>query len=363
MAGDDVYTLEQVLADQEDLDTLCANRPLPTCEPNRTNAFYGHAMILKAYARLPPPYQLKMLMPHSVYLVDWPTVAKEWETPLPLNFIYPAHLIRAYAEETKRLTIPFSSPFLYLLKLLEGQPAPVRRGTLFFPTHSSVLNIAHIDVEHLADSLLQLEERFHPITVCMYWIDYLRGQHRPFQQRGLKIVSAGHRNDPFFLFRLYHLCSLHKYAASNEFGTTCFFSIASGCSFFFHNIDQPVSYSSPYNRITVGKRGADTTAKAKALFSTVCDPPNAEQKQFVDYFLGKDFLLSPAQLRKKLLAAEIFDKLGCFHYENGLLLRPAFPCFLQRWCSRYRLYLRRFGSRVKRLVLRGALGYLLNISG
>jgi hypothetical protein len=345
-----MYTLEQVLADQQDLDTLCADRPLRTRELFSGNSFYGHDYILKHYASLPTDYVLKAIIPHAVYVHDKPHWQREISLPVPVNYIYPPHLMLVYAQATGRLTASFCSPFLYLLKLLEEQPKPARQGTLFFPVHSTEHISAVTDLEKLADTLLALEEPFHPVTVCVYWADYLRGQHLPFQKRGLKIVSAGHRYDPFFLFRFYHLCSLHQYAASNEFGSALFLSIAAGCSFFFHNIEQPVCYTRASRYQQKSKTqidNPDIKATAITLFSEVCTPPTTEQQQFVAYFLGADFLLSPAQLRKKLLAADILDKIWFFRYKSGLVPAPALPRFLKRHRSHIMF---RLVSRLKKAV-------------
>ena len=29
-----------------------------------------------------------------------------------------------------------------------------------------------------------------PFTVCIYWHDYEQGMHKPFEKRGMRIVSA-----------------------------------------------------------------------------------------------------------------------------------------------------------------------------
>ena len=43
-------TLEQVLAEQNDLDHLCSDRPLMSREIFAGNAYYGMDLILKRYA-------------------------------------------------------------------------------------------------------------------------------------------------------------------------------------------------------------------------------------------------------------------------------------------------------------------------
>jgi hypothetical protein len=38
--------------------------------------------------------------------------------------------------------------------------------------------------------------------------------------------------DPRFLVRLHHLCSMHRYACSNELGSHLFYAVKAGCSYF-----------------------------------------------------------------------------------------------------------------------------------
>ena len=58
------------------------------------------------------------------------------------------------------------------------------------------------------------------------------GCQRFLKKKGLRVVSAGHIFDPLFLFRFYHLCSIHEYSACNQIGTHVFYAQYAGCKHF-----------------------------------------------------------------------------------------------------------------------------------
>ncbi len=167
------------------------------------------------------------------------------------------------------------------------------------------------DWEQLALELSQLEPKYQPITVCIYWKDYLLGRHIPFQKQGFKIVSAGHMFDPNFLVRFYHLCSTHYYAASNELGTNLFYSIQAGCSYFYWD---KLKYSRHAASEKILKRDSTIThnnkifqkkmAEMKNMFSEPQNSLSREKLDFVEYHLGKQYFLSPEDLKQKILEAE-----------------------------------------------------------
>ncbi len=89
-----------------------------------------------------------------------------------------------------------------------------------------------MDYENIAIKLLKLDKKFFPITICIYWKDYLQGKHQSFIDHGFPVVSAGHIYDQNFLYRLSYLLSTYKFAASNIIGSSMFYAVHAGCSFF-----------------------------------------------------------------------------------------------------------------------------------
>ena len=304
-----MLTLTETLSSQNDLESLCADRPLRTREAFTPNAYYGIDRILKEYAGLPRACSLKVVVPHGVVLDENFVWEAEKKALVPGVFCYPPYREPAYWAQTGKKVFLSAAPFLYLVEMLQDQPQPARQGTIFFPQHSTHHVTAETDFEGLAEELAQLGSEYQPVTVCIYWRSFNLGHHLPFEKRGMRIVSAGHMYDPAFLYRFYHLCSLHRYASSNGLGSHMFYSLKSGCSYFHFDCVKPhlVADDLVLNR-DVSKTSPAIEAALKALFRSPQPSVVAEQLDTADYYLGAEYLRSPRELRKLLLYAELLDK-------------------------------------------------------
>jgi len=347
-----LLTLEEALASQKDLGNLCADRPLDTNEIFQPNAFYGNDSVLKRYAGLPQEYPLKVIIPHGIVFADDFVWKEEARSFLPAVWCYSSHRESAYINATRKVVIRSASPFLYAVEMLKGQPQPERRGTIFFPAHSTHYVTSQMDFEALAEELTHLGEEHQPVTVCIYWRDFNLGHHLPFQEHGFPIVSAGHIYDRAFLFRLYHLCSMHRYAASNELGSQLFYSIKSGCSYF--HLDKfrstPIAEDRLLERDT-SRTAPGREADLKSLFSTPQPSTTAEQMRAVDYYLGTGYLESPQGLRSQLLHAERLDKFGFVVHNRGERARFVVPSYYWRTVMNLAINLKLAGvmRKVRRL--------------
>jgi hypothetical protein len=169
-------------------------------------------------------------------------MAERSSREFPVVLCYPPYRERSYREHTDKRVVLSAAPFLYVAEMLKNEPRPERSGTIFFPSHSTHWNTAHMDYELMAKQLTLLPDQYQPITVCIYWRDVNLCRHIPFQDCGIKVVSAGHiYQNPYFLHRLYHLCSLHRDASGNAPGSHLFYSVTAGCSYFhFHEVGYSV---------------------------------------------------------------------------------------------------------------------------
>lgn len=307
-----MITLTETLEGQKDLGRLCADRSLKTKEIFGPNAFYGFDFIIKKYAGLPKDYPLKIVVPHGVRLGDnmW---EPEIKAPLPVTFTYDKRWKTIYQQTCrtygiKKLVCLSASPFLYLADLLKNQPQPKREGTIFFPAHSTHHIVAKSNFEAIADALSKIDDKYKPVTVCVYWKDFNMGHHLPFQNKGMKIVSAGHMYDPYFLFRFYHLCSMHSYSASNALGSHLFYSFQCGCSFFLWDEFGYKSISDNKHLNNKAKIPNERRDALKDLFRYSTNPSKQQQKEAVDYYLGAEHFKSKLSMKLFILLVEIMYK-------------------------------------------------------
>jgi len=329
-----VPTYADTLEAQKELRSLCAPRDLITSEIFAANDNYGIASVLKRYCSLPEEAPLRAIVPHGVYLDDTAVHGTELSAMLPVVLSYPEYRNRVYADETDKVVVPSASPFLYLLEMAETTPVADRRGTLFFPAHSTHHISARMDFEGIASTLAGIDDDRAPISVCVYWRDYELGLHKPFVRAGLNVVSAGHIFDKFFLWRLSHLLSSHRFAGSNALGSHLFYASAAGCEVFM--LDAPYEMVEPEE--TVSRDFMPPTLQreeeVRAAFSRTARA--AEQKRMAEYYLGAANLKSPEELRAVLAHAKIVDRLGTLLVEPGQRMRAPKPYALRRALRRWK---------------------------
>jgi len=290
----------------EDLQELCKERELFTTEPFPHNAFYGISRILKDYAQIDHKYSLKAVIPHGVIFNFTSYTNFEIYNNLPFIFCYPNYRKNIYRKKTNKFVISFASPYVYLNKMLEPLTRDnERKGLLFFPAHSTHHLEADMDHEKIANKLSNLDSEYHPISICIYWKDFLNGKHIAYEKRGFKIVSAGHIYDENFLIRLYFLLSNHKYASSNDIGSSLFYSVKSGCSFFFLEGGNILYKGNPdiLSR-DHPKKSIVISDYIYNKFSSPTEKITQDQIQIVDYFLNSKYLLSPLSLRNLFRISE-----------------------------------------------------------
>jgi hypothetical protein len=301
---------EEALAQARNLAHVCAPRNLDTREIFEPNAFYGSDGVLKAYAGLPPEEPLKLVVPHGVVFDEAYVWVKERQACLPAVLAYGENRERIYRRATGKVVIRSAPPFAYAARLLEGEPAPQRSGTLFFPSHSTHRITWHADFDGLAEALLGLDGKFQPVTVCLYWRDYELGRHLPFARRGLPVVSAGHMFDPKFLFRLVHLCRAHAYAASNVLGSYLAYAVIAGCRFFFlHGFEARHSQEVAAGGDDISAPG-ETGAALQRAFAQPYETLGPQRAGLLARACDTDRVLAPEALRAALAMADRLDRVG-----------------------------------------------------
>lgn len=313
------------LSEADDIERLCRPRELRTAEIFEPNAFYGNDLVLKQYAGLPPDQPLKAVVPHGIVFDRSYVWENERRALLPAVLAYSDDRAQAYVRATRKLPLRSAVPFAYLPKLLGGAPPAGRSGTLFFPGHSSHRATAQADFAGMAEALTRLEAKYQPVTVCIYWREYELGRHRPFLERGLRVATAGHIFDSAFLFRLFHLCQRHRYAASNHVGSSLLYSVLAGCRFFFLP-GFGVTYSGVQAHLEqdLSHGGALLEALAQA-FAAPAEELTAPQSSLAAAICGLDHLLGPEELREVLAMADRLDRFGVARDPRSRRIHFAFP--------------------------------------
>ncbi|MDX2227182.1 MAG: glycosyltransferase family 2 protein [Verrucomicrobiae bacterium] len=230
------HILSGLLYGQSELDTICAARPFDWLEYAHMNEFHGNAWIFKQYANLPGDAPLPFGIEHAIPYDLQEAYTYDLNSGLPMFLAVHDRSARLYRR--KGMTVyPVGFSHLYAMDLFTGRhptPAhsPPRSGTLVFPDKSTLLMNTDFDRESFVRRLLDLPGEYQPVVACIYWRDYIRGTHRPFEKAGIPLVSCGHLRDGLFLLRFHDLCRRFRYACANDISGSFTLSILSGCHFF-----------------------------------------------------------------------------------------------------------------------------------
>ena len=211
-----MYSLKQTLLDQKKLPWIC--RDIGETHMNREhfaqNTVFGTDLVFKEYCGLAPNYHTKAILPSGPVLYDNKPWSGYANYPIPTVMDCDPSKATDWLELGKTHFIPTACAFAYVIAMMRYKyPSSEGKGSIFFLLHSDRWLSSTHNYEALIDALESLPEKYKPITISLFWRDYLEGKHEQFP--GYKIVSTGHRFDPVHFHRLYHLIRMHKYVLVN----------------------------------------------------------------------------------------------------------------------------------------------------
>ena len=291
-----------------DLEALARERALKTAELHPTNDFYGHARVLKHYARVRPGLQLKLSIEHGINFVDhlW-----DVDTLAGMPMFLCAGRERA---ELVQDSLPQGCRAVSIGPLVSYAPAgpeagaPASRSLVAFPAHSTHHLDTDYDAGQFADRLLAERSAYDRIAVCLYWRDVQRGVQRAYADRGIECVTAGHMYDPQFLTRLRAILEGASEVVTNEVGTHVVYAVALGRPVWM--FEQEISITAE-SQAVLHRDGADADALAhgrlaevRSLFAERRSSLSAHQREAIADLAGFADVRSPEQLAGLFADAE-----------------------------------------------------------
>ncbi len=303
---------ETAWAEQEDLDALLAEKEALVAEIYWPNDTRGFATIIKAYAGYPLDKPLYGMLPPDIYLTaDEKVPPIEPGMKFPVIFTYPDYTDKPW-RRSKMLTIPIASPFLYALAIMHMDGVlrrdVEREGTVFFLAPSDKRVDIEAPLDEIAERLSALPDSMQPVTLCIGWHDYEKGRHKPFEERGMRIVSAGRLGDKQSIFRLVHILSAFKYACGNDLNAYTFYATAVGVPFFILDTPLEVKAEEGFERPEPSEELAAELDRVRKMFAEPTMGVSEEKLQVADRFLRADALKAPDSLLADLLYAEKITK-------------------------------------------------------
>lgn len=260
---------------------------------------YGFNEIIKRYACYPWYLPLPAHFEHGWAPNVLPT---DLDTSRPLMLVFSARKAHEWKRQSKKPVFVIGSPFSIYKKMNQLKQSSSAKGTVCFPAHSTYGLKSQFKIQEYCDELKKLPENFKPITICLFWFDYIDKSSDIYRQNGFKVVTAGSKFSIglSFVKKFYEILANHKYATSNEIGSQTFHTVDFGLPFFLTGLRSKV--------VSLGKDKDLTRVDdypvgkiATKLFD--CGPITKitpQQKRFVDNQTGVGDRISSSALRKIL---------------------------------------------------------------
>ena len=229
-------TWPHLIYNQTDLRRLCTDWDVQPLEYHVHNQMYGFDQLVREYAGLPNE-PLPWTMEHFISFGDPQPYSHDVQSRLPFRLAVTEEQAAVLRRHVAVPVHAIGSAFFYMRELYQrrnpDEPADTeRRGTLVFPDKSTMNKDTDFDRDRFARELAALPDEFQPVAVSIFWKDFRRGTHRPFEDAGLTMVTSGHPHDSQFFFRQYNLCRQFKYACANDLSTSFCLAVLAGCRFF-----------------------------------------------------------------------------------------------------------------------------------
>lgn len=261
---------------------------------------YGFNLILKKYANFPWYLPLPCHFEHGWTAIP-DALKSDLTTKKPLMLVFSKRRMTAWKKRSKIPVEIMGSPFVLYKKMMKIKRQSTAKGTVAFPSHSTYDLHAKFNVDEFCRALKELPIEYKPITICLFWIDYLE-LAKEYRKRGFRVVSAGPRftNSLQFVRNFYKILSRHRYACSNEVGSYTFYAVDFNTPFFL--VGAPPEVVNIQNRdVNIGSSARLTDYKsgmlATKLFLTKDRGKiSKRQKIFVNVELGNGEALSAKKM-------------------------------------------------------------------
>ena len=205
----------------------------------RISSLYSMDIIFKKIYKIPKfiPVAMVCLLEHGANFQFSFFYERLLKSKNDLIFFENIFRVNEYYKQTGNKSYPIGPLYPKYRKLKNYQPKHDRSGTLAFPSHSSSQHDFSSGYKKYANDLKLLPEKYHPITICMYYYDIINGHYKIFEEEGFTVITNGYIANPKFPDYLYEHISSYKYTTSNHAGSYAFYSLEMGIPFFLYGDD------------------------------------------------------------------------------------------------------------------------------
>lgn len=220
----------------------------------------------------------------------------QWDfvTPHMLNSsasffgFYSKRLVIDWLEQTKKKALLLKSPFVFYKESNDIKQLPNSQGSIFFHAHSTYWTDKETNFDLIFKQFDKLPKNFHPISICLHFVDVQKGRHKVYLDRGYAVYTAGSWKHPYFIENFYEIVKNFKYSLSNSVGSNLFYCINLGLPFSILEGEPTIIANTDPNTIKSGKSFIEhkQIQKNYILFKGLNNSITQEQLEFVNHELG-----------------------------------------------------------------------------
>lgn len=270
-----------------------------------TSEVYSFGKHIRKYGYYPK------ILPLNVYSEHGYTILKDFqEHELNNNaycmFCHSKKRTEQWKTVSNKPCFTMLSPFVFYRRSNKIEQLPDAKGTLIFPAHSVPECTDESNLDEYIDQLKALEEKFHPVCVCLHMHDINKGIHKEYIRKGIPVYSAGNAFDIKFAQRYYDILKHFKYTMSNDLGSYIPYSVEMGIPFSIYGNRPKFNYkNSPHvddGKLDIEKIYSNYDDVLNLFSKDPCEITD-EQRKYVENCMGINDCISRFKMAQILYFA------------------------------------------------------------
>lgn len=229
---------------EEKLLRLCSdknNHPVFRGAPYWTAEVYSFGRHIRKYGYYPLFLPLAIYTDHGPGQIVGRPFKHELETDAPTMFYHSSKSVEIWKRFSNKSCYTLYSPFVYYRRTNDIKQNACAKGTIVFPTHSTMSIDDLSDMEKYINDLKKLPEKFQPVSVCLHITDVKLARYKVFMKHNIPVYTVG-GNSKYFAERFYSIIKNFKYASSNLVGSSMFYAVEMRIPFFIYG-DKPTFFN------------------------------------------------------------------------------------------------------------------------
>lgn len=216
--------------EEKELISLCQAHRQIVPSPYWTCETYSFGKYIREYGFYPNFLPLCIYSDHGALPVDYPA-KHELESDAPCQFHHSPKSVLVWKKVSTKPCYVLYSPFVFYRKKYRIEKSSGAKGTIAFPAHSTPSIDDVSDLERYIKQLIELPDRFQPVSACLHMHDINKGRHKLFFKHNIPVYTAGNALDYRFAERFYNIVRNFEFSTSNMIGSYTYYSVEMGIPF------------------------------------------------------------------------------------------------------------------------------------